>query len=171
MQEFNSNTPERLQARKTMHEICRQFERSPSHGNLKRLKSCFALCGDEIFIEAGFYCDYGQTIELGHRVYINTRCTFLDAGTISIGDDCLIGPNVQILAVNHDINPQQRLQKKSYALDTRLGKNVWVGAGAIILPGIQIGDNAVIGAGAVVSKNIPGNKMVVGNPAKIIKDI
>lgn len=149
-----------------MQEICRQFERSPSHGNLKRLKNALSACGEEVFIEAGFYCDYGEHIELGQRVYINARCTFLDAGKIRIGDDCLIGPNVQILAVSHDLDPEARLNKASYAVDTRLGRNVWVGAGAIILPGVDIGDNAIIGAGSVVTKDVPTDTRVAGNPAK-----
>jgi len=163
---FNSRTPERIQKRKAMQDICRQFERSPSHGNLKRLKSALSSCGEGVFIEAGFYCDYGQYIELGHRVYINARCTLLDAGTISIGDDCLIGPNVQILAVSHDLDPEARLSKASYAVDTRLGRNVWVGAGAIILPGVNIGDNVIIGAGSVLTKSVEANTRVAGNPAK-----
>jgi maltose O-acetyltransferase len=168
---FNSNTPERIQQRKTMQDTCRQFERSPSHGNLKRLKCFFNQCGDEVFIEAGFHCDYGKFINLGNRVYINAKCTFLDGGIITIGDDCLIGPNVQILAINHDMNPQKRLDKLSYAVDTKLGDNVWIGAGAIILPGVSIGSNTVIGAGAVVTKSLPPNCFAAGNPASIIKDI
>lgn len=171
MQAFNSNTAERLQQRKAMHELCRQFERSPSHGNLKRLKNSFAHCGDEVFIESGFYCDYGHAIKLGNRVYINAKCTLLDAGIINIGDDSLIGPNVQILAINHEMQPEQRLKKLSYALDTHIGKNVWIGAGAIILPGVRIGDNSVIGAGAVVSKDIPPHCFAAGNPASIIRNI
>ena len=151
-----------------MQEICRQFERSPSHGNLKRLKNAFNQCGDEVFIEAGFYCDYGHCIELGNRVYINARCTFLDAGKIVVGDDCLLGPNVQVLAVSHDAEPALRLEKRSYAIDTHLGKNVWVGAGAILLPGVKVGDGAVIGAGAVVTRDIQANERVAGNPARAL---
>ncbi len=168
MQVFNSRTPERVKQRKTTQEICRQFERSPSHGNLKRLKSILNRCGDEVFIEAGFYCDYGHCIELGNRVYINARCTFLDAGKIVLGDDCLIGPNVQILAVSHDVDATLRLEKKSYAVDTCLGNNVWVGAGAILMPGVQVGDGAVIGAGAVVTRDVLAGVKVVGNPARAL---
>jgi len=162
---FDSRGAERVQVRKAMQALCRQFERSPSHGNLKRLKQAFGTCGKEVFIEAGFYCDYGNTIHLGDRVYINARCTFLDAGKITLGDDCLIGPNVQILAVSHDSEAEKRLEKNSYAVDTHLGNNVWVGAGAIVLPGVTIGDNVVVGAGSVVTKDIKANTKVAGNPA------
>ncbi len=151
-----------------MQELCRQFQRAPSHGNLKRLKASFKHCGEEVFIESGFYCDYGSCISLGSRVYINANCTFLDAGEIVIGDDCLIGPNVQILAVSHDTDPQHRLAKHSYAVDTIIGENVWLGAGAIVLPGVKIGDNAIVGAGAVVSSDVSANTRVAGNPAREI---
>jgi maltose O-acetyltransferase len=169
MSQFDSRTPEKIQTRKAMQTLCRQFQRSPSHGNLKRLKEAFRRCGDDVFIESGFYCDYGHYISLGSRVYINANCTFLDAGEIVIGDDCLIGPNVQILAVSHDADPSLRLAKHSYAIDTRIGENVWIGAGAIILPGVSVGAHSIVGAGAVVSRDVAENTRVAGNPAKEIE--
>ncbi len=88
---FDSREPQWIVKRKKMQEICRRFERAPSNGHLKQLKSCLSACGDEVFIEAGFHGDYGCFIELGDRVYINRGCTFLDAGVIRIGDDCMFG--------------------------------------------------------------------------------
>lgn len=166
---FNSLTPALIQHRNKVHEICRQFNKSPSRGNLSRLKSLFVKCGQDVFIEQGFYCDYGDKISLGLRVYININCTLLDGGIITIGDDCLIGPNVQILTINHDITPQKRLKKNSYAEDVCIGDNVWLGAGVIILPGITIGSGATIGAGSVVTKDVPDNCLYAGNPAKKIR--
>lgn len=168
---FNSLTPEFIQHRHQVHEICRQFSRSPSKGNLSRLKSLFASVGEEVFIEQGFYCDYGDKITLGHRVYININCTFLDGGQIIIGDDCLIGPNVQILTINHATSPKERLKKANYAENIHIENNVWIGAGAIILPGISIGSNAVIGAGSVVTKSVQANCLYAGNPAKKIRQL
>ncbi|WP_299491762.1 sugar O-acetyltransferase [uncultured Shewanella sp.] len=168
---FDSLTREMLQKRQTAHEVCRQFSRSPSKGNLKRVRSLFSRCGGSVFIEAGFHCDYGEFIELGDRVFININCTILDAGRVSIGHDTLIGPNVQILAVTHDVDPQLRLGKSNYANDVMIGNNVWLAAGVIITPGVTIGDNSVIGAGSVVTCDVDANSLYVGHPAVKVKTI
>lgn len=173
---FNSITPELISQRKSVHELCRQFSRSPSKGNLKRLKSVFFSCGKNVFIEYGFHMDYGDSISIGDRTFINTNCTIVDGAIqadsqIVIGADCLIGPNVQFLAVSHDISPEARLNKHNYVDDITLGNNVWVGGGVIILAGTSIGDNSVIGAGSVVTKNVLANSFYAGNPAIKIRDL
>ncbi|NMM42234.1 sugar O-acetyltransferase [Pseudoalteromonas arctica] len=172
---FNPRQKELLEQRKAAHETCRLFAKSPSKGNLKRIKGLFSQCGEGVIIEAGFHCDYGSQMQIGDRTFININCTALDApineGAISIGDDCLIGPNVQILAVSHAIEPKQRLQKENFAAPITIGNNVWIGAGVIVLAGITIGDNAVVGAGSIVTKNVAENTVVAGNPAVKIKDI
>ena len=165
---FNSLTAELIQRRNLVHDTCRQFSRSPSRGNLLRLKALFFSCGEEVFIEQGFYCDYADKISLGKRVYININCTLLDGGLISIGDDCLIGPNVQILTINHATSAKERLDKKNYAEDVSIANNVWIGAGTIILPGVHIAEGAVIGAGSVVNKDVQAKYLYAGNPAKKI---
>lgn len=182
---FNSLTPELIRQRKAVHEVCRQFSRSPSKGNLKRLKTLFYSCGEEVFIEHGFHMDYGDNITIGDRVFINVNCTFVDGkrsdgmkasgekvddallanSNISIGSDCLIGPNVQLLAISHDINPRARLEKHNYVDDIIIGNNVWLGGGVIVLAGVTIGENSVIGAGSVVTKNVDENSFYAGNPA------
>lgn len=167
--EFNSLSRELIQQRYQVHDLCRQFSRSPSKGNLQRLKALFARCGEAVFIEQGFYCDYGDKISLGNRVYVNINCTMLDGGQILIGDDCLIGPNVQILTINHALSPAQRLAKNNYALDVTIGDNVWIGAGVIILPGIVVGSGAVLAAGSVVTKDVTTNCLYGGNPASMIR--
>ncbi|MGL1955780.1 MAG: sugar O-acetyltransferase [Colwellia sp.] len=186
---FDSLTSILIGQRKSVHEVCRQFARSPSKGNLKRLKLLFHTCGEDVFIESGFHMDYGDNISLGNRVYININCTLLEgknsnngnidtkkstddelsSGKIVIGDDAFIGPNVQLLAVSHAIDPIQRLSKKNYADDIVIGKNVWLGGGVIVLSGVHIGDNSVIGAGSVVSKNVEAMSFYAGNPAKKIR--
>ncbi|KAF7767433.1 maltose O-acetyltransferase [Pseudoalteromonas undina] len=175
MQPFNSISKENLAQRKAVHEICRLFNKSPSKGNLKRIKELCSHCGDGVIIEAGFHCDYGSQIHIGDRTFININCTVLDApineGAISIGDDCLIGPNVQLLAVSHAIEPKQRLQKENFAAPITIGNNVWIGAGVIVLAGVTIGENAVVGAGSVVTKDVAANTVVAGNPAIKLKDI
>ncbi|CAD2226255.1 putative maltose O-acetyltransferase [Pseudoalteromonas sp. 3J6] len=175
MKLFNSLNKINLEQRKATHETCRLFNKSPSKGNLKRIKSLFAQYGDGVIIEAGFHCDYGSQIQIGDRTFININCTVLDApineGAISIGCDCLIGPNVQLLAVSHAVNPTERLNKENFAAPITIGNNVWIGAGVIILAGVTIGDNAVVGAGSVVTKDVAANTVVAGNPAVRIKDI
>jgi maltose O-acetyltransferase len=168
---FDSLTPKLIQQRNITHDACRLFSRSPSRGNLKRLTNLFNRCGAETFIEQGFYCDYGDKISLGDRVFININCTMLDAGQIIIGDDCLIGPNVQILTVTHALSPSERLNKASYKDDVNIGNNVWLGAGVIVLPGINIADGAVIGAGSIVTKDVEACCLYLGNPAQKIRQL
>ena len=179
--QFDSITPQLISQRKSVHEVCRQFTRSPSKGNLKRLKALFASCGDNVFIEYGFHMDYGGSIYLGDRTFINANCTIVD-GTqidevklndckIDIGADCLIGPNVQLLAVSHDIDPKARLAKYNYVDDIIIKDNVWLGGGVIVLAGVVIGENTVVGAGSVVTKSIDANSFYAGNPAVKVRNL
>lgn len=173
--QFNNIEKTLLEQRKTAHEICRLFNKSPSKGNLKRIKELCSHCGDGVIIEAGFHCDYGSQIQIGDRTFININCTVLDApiseGAITIGCDCLIGPNVQLLAVSHAVNPTERLNKENFAAPISIGNNVWIGAGVIVLAGVTIGENAVVGAGSIVTKDVAANTVVAGNPAVKIKEI
>jgi maltose O-acetyltransferase len=166
---FDSLSTKNRQQRNAMHDLCRQYNRAPSKGHLKKLKQVFQRYGKDVFIEQGFYCDYGDKISLGERVYFNINCTLLDGGNIVIGDDVLVGPNVQILTVNHPMASKERLNKTNLVKDVLIGNNVWIGAGVIILPGVSIGDGTVIGAGSVVSKSLDGYSLYLGNPAIKIK--
>ncbi len=136
--------------------------------------------GKNIWITAPFFVDYGENIYLGENCEINMNCVFLDCNKITIGDNCGIGPNVQIYAVTHPVNPQERLSArvdgafsfwKTFSAPVTLGNNVWIGGGSVILPGVTIGDNTTIGAGSVVSKSIPANCLAVGNPCKVIRQL
>lgn len=115
------------------------------------------------------YSDFGKNIKIGKNVFINSGCCFQDQGGIVLGDGCLIGHQTVIATLNHDMRPEKRAGMTPAAVV--LGKNVWVGAHATILPGVHIGDNAVIAAGAVVTKDVPANAVAAGVPAKIIKMI
>ncbi|MEG1585427.1 MAG: sugar O-acetyltransferase [Bacteroidales bacterium] len=132
--------------------------------------------GEHVWIAAPFFVDYGENIHIGNNVEINMNCVFLDCNRISIGNHSGIGPGVQIYTVSHPINPTERLSPtrqfwKSYTAPVTIGSNVWIGGGAIILPGVTIGDNSTIGAGSVVTKDIPANCLAVGNPCKIIRNL
>ena len=116
-----------------------------------------------------FYTDYGKNITLGKGVFINEGCCFQDQGGIEIGDNALIGQQVVIATLNHDLAPDKR--SNMIPAPVKIGKNVWVGAHATILAGVTLGDNAVVAAGAVVTKDVPANVVVGGFPAKIIKTI
>ena len=155
-------------ARKIMAKINNSYHTMPE---LRRL---FAeLTGQEIDESFGlfppFYTDYGKNIKLGKGVFINEGCCFQDQGGIEIGDSALIGQQVVIATLNHDLNPEKR--KNMLPAPVKIGNNVWIGAHATILAGVTIGDNAVVAAGAVVTKDVPANSVVGGVPAKIIKTI
>ena len=116
-----------------------------------------------------FYTDYGKNITVGKNVFINEGCCFQDQGGITIGDNCLIGQQVVIATLNHDLCPDKRANM--LPAPVAIGNNVWIGAHATILAGVTIGDNAVVAAGAVVTKDVPENTVVAGVPAKVIKNI
>ena len=116
-----------------------------------------------------FYTDCGKNISFGRQVFINSGCRFQDQGGITIGDGTLIGHNVILATLNHGIMPEER--HDLFAALIHIGKNVWIGAGAIVLPGVTVGDNAVIAAGAVVARDVPENTVVAGTPAKVIRTI
>ena len=124
---------------------------------------------DKLHIIPPFYTEFGKNIKLGKGVFINTCCHFQDNGGIEIGDGAMLGNNVTIVTLNHDLNPATRAN--AFPQPVKIGKKVWLGANCTILPGVSIGDNAVIGAGSVVVKNIPANAIAVGNPARVIKYI
>ena len=116
-----------------------------------------------------FYADYGQNIKVGRNVFINSGCCFQDQGGIEIGDNALIGQQVVIATINHDLNPEMRANM--LPAPVKIGNSVWVGAHATILAGVPVGNNSIVAAGAVVTKDVPENVVVAGVPAKIIKRI
>ncbi|MFK0097417.1 MULTISPECIES: sugar O-acetyltransferase [unclassified Streptomyces] len=122
-------------------------------------------------IRPPLYVDYGSYITVGEDTFINYNLTALDVAPITIGRDCQIGPNVQLLTPTHPVEPEPRRDKLEAARPITIGDNVWLGGGAIVLAGVTIGDNSVIGAGAVVTKDIPANVVAVGNPARVIRSI
>jgi maltose O-acetyltransferase len=127
--------------------------------------------GQNSIIEPPFYCSYGQNIHIGAHVYLNVSCTILDCNEVRIGHHVMMGPAVQIYTAAHLLQAEARIQGLEVATPIVIEDNVWIGGGAILLPGVRIGRNAVVGAGAVVSRNVPANAVVVGNPARVIREI
>jgi len=124
-----------------------------------------------LWIEPPFYCDYGYNIHTGKHVFFNFNCCILDVMRVDIGNHVLIGPNVQIYTATHPLDAKTRNSLLEFAKPVSIGNDVWIGGGAIICPGVSIGNGVVIGAGAVVTKSVPDNVVIGGNPAKIIKQI
>ncbi|WP_434992182.1 DapH/DapD/GlmU-related protein [Arthrobacter sp. Ld5] len=124
---------------------------------------------DSVTVFPPFYSDFGKNIILGERIFIKAGCKLQDQGGITIGDDCLIGHNVVMATLNHDLHPNKRADM--HPAPIVIGRNVWVGSNATLLPGITIGDNAVIAAAAVVTKDVPANAVVVGSPARVARMI
>ena len=133
----------------------------------KLLVERFAAVGEGAVIRPPFHCDYGFNIRLGAGVFLNFNCVILDVMEVTIGDCTQIGPGVQILAADHPRDAAGRASGLEFGRPVRIGRNIWIGAGAIILPGVSVGDDAVIGAGSVVTRDVPAGATAFGNPARV----
>ncbi|MEV0319841.1 sugar O-acetyltransferase [Streptomyces sp. NPDC050658] len=127
--------------------------------------------GEDVEVRPPLAVDYGSNIAVGARTFVNFNLTALDVARITIGEDCQIGPNVQLLTPTHPVEPEPRRDKLEAARPITIGDNVWLGGGVIVCPGVTIGDNSVIGAGAVVTRDVPPNVVAVGNPARPVRDL
>jgi maltose O-acetyltransferase len=134
------------------------------------LADLFGKGGDSVWMQPPFFCDYGVNIELGERVFFNFNCIVLDVCRVRIGDYTLFGPAVQIYTPMHPMNAEQR-RREEFGKPIDIGSDVWVGGGAIILPGVRIGSRAVIGAGSVVTRDVPDDVFAAGNPCRVIREI
>ncbi len=127
--------------------------------------------GQNVIIEPPFYCNYGQNIYIGDFVFLNVLCNILDNNEVHIGHHVMIGPGVQIYTAAHHLQAESRIQGWEVAKSIVIEDNVWLGGSAILLPGVRVGRNAVVGAGAVVTRSVPANTVVAGNPARVIREI
>jgi hypothetical protein len=138
----------------------------------KLMKEMFAEIGDGCYIEPPFHANFGGAhCHWGHHIYANFNLTMVDDTHIYVGDYTMFGPNVTIATAGHPILPELREKAYQYNAPVHIGKNCWLGAGVIVLPGITIGDNVVIGAGSIVTKDLPPNVVAVGNPCRILRKI
>jgi maltose O-acetyltransferase len=135
------------------------------------LQQLLGQIGQDSIIEPPFYCSYGQNTHIGDHVYLNSLCTILDNNQVHIGHHVMIVPVVQIYTAAHHLLAETRIQGWEVAKPIVIEDNVWIGGGAILLPGVRIGRNAVVGAGAVVPRSVPANTVVAGNPARVIREI
>ena len=135
------------------------------------LKNLLAEIGENCYIEPPLHANWGKYTHFGNNVYANFNLTLVDDTDIFVGDNVMFGPNVIIATAGHPVDPPLREKVAQFNIPVRIGKNVWIGAGAIVLPGVTIGDHSVIGAGSVVTKDIPPNVVAVGNPCRVLREI
>ncbi len=156
-------------------ELLYDYNATRPHEQEKRqalLQKMFAEIGEGCYFEPPLHANWaGRHVHAGNFVYGNFNLTLVDDGDIFIGDNCMFGPNVTIATAGHPVEPGLRSRGMQFNLPVRIGKNVWVGGGAVLLPGVTIGDNTVIGAGSVVTKDIPANVVAVGNPCRVLREI
>lgn len=149
-----------------------QLPPSQQEEKSKLLKEMFAEIGEGCYIETPFHSNFGgRNVHFGKNIYANFNLTLVDDTHIYVGDSTMFGPNVTVATAGHPIQPELRRKGMQYNAPVHIGKNCWIGAGAIILPGVTIGDNVVIGAGSVVTKDIPSNVVAVGNPCRVLRPV
>lgn len=137
-----------------------------------KLKEMFASFGENCYIEPPLHANFGGlNVHFGNNIYSNSNLTLVDDGEIIIEDNVMIGPNVTIATAQHPISTKLREKGLQYNLPVHIKRNVWLGSGVIVLPGVTIGENSIIGAGSVVTKDIPANVIAVGNPCKVLREI
>ncbi|MFC0262676.1 sugar O-acetyltransferase [Fontibacter flavus] len=177
---YNSRDPELLERYHICRSLILEFNHIPSTELVKKseiLDSLLGEKGDGVWIEAPFFCDYGENIRLGKNTFLNFNCLLLDCNLISIGKNGLIGPNVQIYTAAHPIAAQDRIvadpeeRYLTYSKPVSIGDNVWIGGNTLIMPGVTIGENVTIGAGSVVTKDIPDNCLALGNPCRVVRQL
>lgn len=134
-------------------------------------KELFGSTGENIYVTPPLQVDYGFNTHIGENFYANTDCIFLDVAPITIGDDVMLGPRVSLITPLHPIDAGVRSRGLEYAKPITIGNRVWLGAGVIVNPGVNIGENTIVGSGAVVTKDLPANVIAVGNPARILREI
>jgi maltose O-acetyltransferase len=163
-----------LVARRTLaRDLCQELNATREAEVEARRRILGQLLGagsETVELQPPFFCDYGRNIELGSHVFFNFNCVVLDVCPVRIGDETLIGPGVQILTPMHPFDAALR-RREEYGRPVEIGSDVWVGAGAIICPGVRIGSGAVIGAGSVVTRDIPAGTLALGNPCRVIRPI
>jgi maltose O-acetyltransferase len=177
---YNSRDPELLERYHFARKLLLEFNQMSSTEGDKKigiLKSLLGEVGDGVWIEAPFYCDYGENIRIGRNSFFNFNCLLLDDNLISIGKNALIGPYVQIYTASHPLSAKDRIIKdpeERYLTLTKpvsIGDNVWIGGNTLIMPGVTIGSNVTIGAGSIVTKDIPDNSLALGNPCRVVREI
>jgi maltose O-acetyltransferase len=171
---YLASDPELVTARVRARRLWQSYNAlDPADSGARRraLASLLGSAGAGTTIEPPFFCDYGSQITLGHDVFVNYNCVFLDCSEITIGAQTQIGPAVQLYTATHPLDAATRVAGPELARPIRIGARVWIGGGAIVLPGVTIGDDTIIGAGSVVTKSVPPRMIAAGNPCRILRPL
>jgi maltose O-acetyltransferase len=171
---YRANDPELIKLRREVRGKLKTYNQAAYDEPLlnETLKGILGGMGSNSWIEPPFYCDYGFNITVGKDFYMNFDCVILDVAPITIGDNVMCGPKVQLLAATHSLDPEERnFSGTELGKPITIGNRVWIGAGVTVCPGVTIGDEAVIGAGSVVTRDVPARVFAAGNPCKVIKAI
>lgn len=171
---YNGNDRELMAERVNAKKLCAEYNAATYNDFQKKerlLDRLLALRGENTWIEANFFCDYGYNIIIGDNFYANHNCVILDCAEVTFGDNVFIGPNCGFYTAGHPLNAEQRNSGLEFAKPIKVGSNVWIGGNVCVMPGVTIGDNVVIGGGSVVTKDIPSGTVAVGNPCKVIREI
>ncbi len=171
---YNASDPQVAREHKHARMLCMRFNQLlPDQAQDKNaiLDELLGRYGTNLTIQPPFYCDFGSNIYLGDSVYFNYNCIILDVNKVKIGDRVLVGPGVQFYSATHPVEWDIRSSGLELGKPIKIGSDVWIGGGAIILPGVTIGDKTVIGAGSVVTKDLPEKVVAAGNPCRIIKHV
>ncbi len=170
---YDPRDPELTRDRAQCRDLLQALNATSEHQNEERSRILSLLFGkkSDAWMQPPFYCDYGTNIILGSNVYFNFNCVVLDVAPVTIGDNVLFGPAVQIYTAGHPISASERRKGIEFAKPITIGSDSWIGGGSIICPGVSIGDRAVIGAGSVVTRDIPSDVVAAGNPARILREL
>ncbi|HEX6367874.1 MAG TPA: sugar O-acetyltransferase [Longimicrobium sp.] len=169
---YDAADPQLVQERRRARDLLRALNASAGAETEVRasiLRELLGAAGEGVWIEPPFFCDYGSSIHLGDRVFFNFNCVVLDVARVTIGSDVMFGPAVQIYTATHPMDYQTRRAGLEGAKPITIGSDVWVGGGAIILPGVTIGARSVIGAGSVVTQDVPEGVFAAGNPCRVLR--
>jgi maltose O-acetyltransferase len=170
---YDATDPELVRRRELARDLCWTYNATRESQQTQRrrlLEQLLGSGGDSVWIQPPFFCDYGQNIHLGKKVYFNFNCVVLDVCRVEIGDYTMFGPAVQLCTAAHPLNASLR-RSREYSKPISIGTDCWLGAGAVVLPGVKIGSRSVIGAGSVVTKDVPEGVLAVGNPCRVLREI
>jgi maltose O-acetyltransferase len=184
-EDYNARDPELLAIARGARALLAQLNAipaAPPDARLPLLRQLLGEADEDVWIESPFYCDYGENVYLGKHTFINMNCVFLDSAEIRIGEDCLIGPNVQLYTVFHPLRASERIvagwtpasnraRYRTKAKPIQIGSRAWIGGGTIVMPGVTIGDDVTIGAGSIVTQDIPPNVLAFGQPCRVRQEI
>jgi maltose O-acetyltransferase len=165
--------PELVSGRNRARDLCQTLNATREADQEERrriVRELFGSGGDTVWMQPPFFCDYGTNIELGERVFFNFNCIVLDVCSVRIGSFTLFGPAVQIYTPMHPLDAKLR-RAQEFGKPVEIGSDVWVGGGAIILPGVHIGSQTVVGAGSVVTRDVPGGVFAAGNPCRVVREL